>query len=335
MSKNKQNPTIKDIASLAGVSIGTVSNYLNNTTRISEHTTIAIEQAIRELGYQPNLTARSLRSQQTQSLGLVVPNISNPFFSEIARLVSQYAWQAGFQIFLCNSENDALREKTQLQTLYQRQVDGVIIIHSGSEQIAQMVAASSIPTIFIDRDLKNHYSIVSDNELGGSLSLQHLVEMGHSRIAMISGDKHVKNVQERLSGAYQVLQDYGLEVPAEYIIDGTQSLETGLQAKRLWQLPQPPTAIFTTNDVIAIGVWHSCLAHQIAVPQHISIIGFDNIQWSALTVPPLTTIAQDIDTICSLSIQMISDVVQEKVTLNQFIEYIKPSLIIRGSTQPP
>ncbi|MBC8100207.1 MAG: LacI family DNA-binding transcriptional regulator [Armatimonadetes bacterium] len=335
MTKNKQSPTIKDIANRAGVSVGTVSNYLNNTARISEQTSQAIEQVIQELGYQPNLTARSLRMQQTQSLGLVVPNISNPFFSEIARLVSQYAWQAGFQMFLCNSDNDAIREKTQLQTLYQRQVDGVIIIHSGIEQIASIVTAASTPTIFIDRHVHNHYSIVTDNELGGRLSLQHLIELGHRRIAIISGDKHVYNVQERLSGAYQVLNEYGIDLPAEYIIDGAQALETGLQAKQLWQLPEPPTAVFTSNDIIAIGVWHSCLAHQLAVPQQVSIIGYDNIQWSALTVPALTTIAQDISTICHRAIEMISDVMHAGKTLQASIEFVKPKLIVRGSTQPP
>lgn len=330
--RSKRTATIKDIARLAKVSVGTVSNYLNGTANVAEETSKQIEEAIQKLNFRPNMNARSLRSQRTLSFGLVVPNITNPFFSEIARLIEDYAWKAGYQIFLCDSDGNKNREEAQLETLYQRQIDGAIIIHTGNNALRHLVERWTIPTIFVDRHVKGHRSIVTDNEQGGILALQHLVELGHKRIGMIIGDNHVDNVQERLKGAYRVLNQHGIVVPDEYIIKGTQSLETGLEADSFWKLPQPPSAIFTTNDVIALGVWHSCLAHGIRIPEDLSLIGFDNIQWSALTVPPLTTIAQPIDEICSRAINLLKDVLNEKASLGNEIENIMPELIIRGST---
>jgi LacI family transcriptional regulator len=333
MSDIKQNPTIKDIAKLARVSVGTVSNYLNKTVPVSDKKSQLIEAAIRELGYQPNIAARNLRLQHTQTLGVIVPDISNPFFSEIANLITQYAWESEFQILLCNSSDDEVRQIAQLQTLYQRQVDGVLMIHSGGREIGEVAKQSTTPTIFIDRHIKGSHSIVTDNEMGGRLSMSHLVELGHRKIAIISGNKHIENVQERLAGAYQVLQDHGIVTPDEYVIHGDQSLETGLKADYFWQLPEPPTAIFTTNDVIALGVWQSYLKEHGAFSDEVSIIGFDNIQWSALLIPPLTTIAQPIDKICRLAIDTIVSVIHGKQSIQDQIEYIEPELIIRGSTR--
>lgn len=329
-----QRATIKDIAKRAQVSVGTVSNYLNGTAHVADETGRQIESAIRDLDYRPNINARSLRSKRTRSLGLVVPNISNPFFSEIARLIEGHAWEAGYQIFLCDSDGDGEREEAHLETLYQRRVDGVIIIHTGHKSLRKLVENWSIPTIFVDRHMRGHPSIVTDNELGGQMSMSHLIDCGHRRIAVIVGDGHIDNVQERLKGAYSILATHGIEVPPNYRIEGTQSLETGLEAHRLWDLPQIPTAVFTTNDVIALGVWHSCLARGLAVPTDVSLIGFDNIQWSALTVPPMTTVAQDIETMCSKAVAALDQAVNAGDSLGKAIELVPPSLIVRGSTGP-
>lgn len=329
---NNQKVTIKDIARLAKVSVGTVSNYLNGTAHVAEDTRQQIETVINQLNYHPNMNARSLRSKRTQSLGLLVPNISNPFFSEIARLIERYAWEAGYQIFLCDSDGDKEREEAHLETLYQRRVDGVIIIHTGNKSLRRLVENWSIPTIFVDRHLKGLPSIVSDNELGGKLSLEHLLSLGHVRVAIMAGDAHVDNVQERLKGAYDVLDQHGIEVPGDYRIEGTQSLETGIEAHRFWDLPEYPTAVFTTNDVIALGVWHSCLARGLRIPEDVSLIGFDNIQWSALTVPPLTTVAQDIEAICNGAVTALDKAINEQASLGSDTQLIQPQLLIRGST---
>ncbi len=327
-----QKATIKDIARMAQVSVGTVSNYLNGTAHVAESTRKQIEHAIQQMNYHPNMNARSLRSKRTQSLGLLVPNIRNPFFSEIARLIEGRAWEAGYQIFLCDSDGDKEREEAHLETLYQRRVDGVIVIHTGNKTLSDLVENWSIPTIFVDRHLIGHPSIATDNELGGQIALEHLVALGHTRIGFVIGDGHIDNVQERLQGAYRVLDGYKIEVPAEYIIEGTQSLETGLEAHRFWDLSEQPTAVFTTNDVIALGVWHSCLARGLVVPDAVSLIGFDNIQWSALTVPPLTTVAQDIETICRNAVTALDCAINDGTSLGNSIEFIPPKLVVRGST---
>ncbi|MEO0563279.1 MAG: substrate-binding domain-containing protein, partial [Chloroflexota bacterium] len=275
--------------------------------------------------------ARSLRSASTKTFGMVVPAITNPFFAEITNMIETYAWEAGYQIILCTS-NDPQREAEQLQTLFQRRIDGAIVIHAGTEP-ADFSREWSVPTIFVDRPVTDYPSIATDNMHGGKLAMQHLVEvLGHEQVAIMAGDAHIKNIQHRMAGAQDVLKAHSISAPESYVVHGTQALETGLMANRFWQLDNPPTAIFATNDIIAIGVWHSCIAANVRVPEDVSIIGYDNILWSSLMVPPLTTIAQPTDAICK---RAVADLVAatEGQDLQPVTIELKPNLIVRQSTK--
>jgi hypothetical protein len=153
--------------------------------------------------------------------------------------------------------------------------------------------ALPIRTVFLDRRVPGQASVTTDNQMGGRLAMEHLVGLGHRRIGIVAGDEHVANIQERLAGATGVLAEHGLTTPPELFISGPQAIETGRLADRYWRMNEPPTAVLTTNDVIALGVWQSCLANNVRIPDDLSLVGYDNIHWSELTVPPLTTVAQD------------------------------------------
>lgn len=330
--RTERSVTITDIARAAGVSIGTVSHYLNATAKVASPTAEAIRAAMDELNYQPNLNARSLRARTTHTLGLVLPNITNPFYTEVAALIGDQAAQHGYQLILCSSGEDERVEALHLQNLHQRRVDGALVVSTGKRTTPQPGARLPFPRVFVDRRVAGQPSVTTDNELGGRLALEHLVTLGHRRIGFIVGDEHVENIQQRLAGARHVLAEHGLDTAQEHVIRGTQSIETGQEAERFWRSDHPPTAIFTTNDVIALGVWRTCLAAGVRLPQDVSLIGFDNIGWSRLTVPPLTTVAQDVATMTRRALELVIDAIAG-TPLHDTTELITPSVVVRESTR--
>lgn len=331
-ASRRSSVTIADIAQAAGVSVGTVSHYLNKTANVSPATAEAVRAAIARLNYQPNLNARSLRVQATQSLGLVLPNLINPFWAELAALVGKRAWEVGYQLIVCSADDSEASEERHLESLHQRRVDGALVVVTGNSLLKGAAQRLPFPTLFIDRRVEGQPSVTTDNLLGGRLAMEHLVGLGHRRIGLIVGEEHVENIQERLAGARQVLEENGLGTRSEYLIRGSQSIETGRLAERWWELDRPPTGVFTTNDVIALGVWQSCLRAGVRIPEDVSLIGYDDIHWSQLTVPPLTTIAQDMSAVVGRGLERLLAATAEE-PLSDDSELIPPSLVVRESTR--
>jgi LacI family transcriptional regulator len=331
--------TIKDVARRAGVSVGTVSHHLTAAAPVAGATADRIDGAIADLGYRVDLGARGLRSRRTHSVGLVLPNISNPFYAEVARAVEHALWARGYQTFLCDASEDAAREQAHLDALLSRRVDGIILIRSGARPPPGAARErNGPPVIHLDRAAPGQPSITTDNRRGGALAARHLAELGHRRIAVLAGEPSLQNVRQRLEGFERELGLHGLALDPALVRSGPQALTLGRAAGELFQrgaaaAGPAPTAIFATNDVVAIGAWRTLLELGLRVPQDVSLVGFDDIEMSGLLVPALTTVRQDTLRLggeaAALLLRLLAgEPAPRRPTL------IPVELVIRGSTGP-
>jgi LacI family transcriptional regulator len=336
-------PTIKDVARAANVSVGTVSHYLNGTARVGPERAERIQRAIDELGYQVDLAARGLRVGATRTVGLIVPNISNPFFGEVARAIEHALTERGYQTFLCDSSDDPAREDAYLANLASRRVDGALVIYADERtKGAGRRRDDAVPIVFVDREVEDRPSVTSDNRLGGRLAARHLAELGHRRIAVMVGSPGVRNVQHRLTGFEEELASRGLSVLDGGVVRGGQTLALGSRVDELLALPEPPTAVFCTNDIVAVGAWQKLLSRGVRVPSDVSLIGFDDIELARTILPPLTTVAQDKQALGVRAVErLLASIPSGEADRSAspddapLTESIEPRLVVRESTAPP
>ena len=288
--------TIVDVARRAGVSTSTVSHVVNGTRFVSEAARARVEAAIQTLGYRPNGLARSLRRGQSHTLGLVLPDSANPYFAEIGRELETSAFEAGFSVVLCNSENDREKERLYVNVLVRNQVDGILLVATGdqSDSIPSLLDGK-LPLVMLDREAAKPGldSVMADNFEGGRLATRHLAALGHRRIGCVAGPPQVSTGAKRLAGYRRALQEAGLRIEGELIRSGDFHPESGWAAAwKLLPVPQPPTAIFACNDLKAM--WILRAAHELGrnVPRTLAVVGYDDIELSRYTVPSLTTVAQ-------------------------------------------
>lgn len=327
-------PTIKDVAKRAGVAPSTVSHFLTGRAPVSETTAARIKAAIDELGYRPNLTARNLRLSRTHTIGLVVANIANPFFAEIVRAIGHACQRLGYSLLLSDSDEDGEREAGLLQNLLQQRIDGLLVIHTGRRNdYARLTAGAPLPVVFVDREVAGRSFVVTDNHLGGVLAARHLWGLGHRRIGVLAGDPHVENVAQRLAGFKEELAAHGVPLGDRDLIAGSQTLATGRDVEFLLRRPDPPTAIFATNDIIALGAWRRLLELGRRVPEDISLVGYDNIEMTQWTLPPLTTVGQDKEELGRRAVRALIDA-QAGADREPETILVPPQLIVRRSTAP-
>ncbi len=329
--------TMLDVARAAGVALGTVSNHLNGSVHVSPKTAQKIDRAIARLGYRIHLGARSLRSQRTHTVGLILPSISNPFYAEVARAVENSLWERGYQMLLCYSSLDEDRERKHLDNLESRRVDGIFLIHSAKPP-RDRLKRMSVPVVCLDRVVDGQLSVTTDNVLGGRLAARHLVALGHKRIAVLAGQPTDSNVRDRLQGFMAVLEDQRDLRKPQVLTGPEQAIELGYQVGRLLEGgSHPPTAIFATNDIVAVGAWRSLLELGIRVPQDVSLIGYDDIEMTRLLIPPMTTVAQDKATMARDAAALLLEVLEggPKLAGERRMVRVPPRLIVRGSTSPP
>jgi len=327
--------TIKDVARHAGVAPSTVSHYFTGNAPVSDTTRARIERAVRELGYRPNAAARSLRLAQTRSIGLIVPNIANPFFAEIVQAVGYACQQVGYSLLLGDSSGDEGRERDLVANMLKQYIDGLLIIHAGRAPTPRLLKEEPpIPVVYVDREVDDRASVATDNYLGGRLAARHLAGLGHRRIGILAGDPHVKNVQQRLAGFEQELKAHRITVSKRHVIYGSQSFETGRDVQLLMVGPDAPTAIFATNDIIALGAWHKLNDMGLRIPDDVSLIGYDNIEMTQWTLPPLTTVEQDKRELGRQSVATLVKAIRDRELVPATI-HIPPRVVVRGSTAPP
>lgn len=326
--------TIADVARHAGVSVGSVSNYLAGTKRQTETTREAVRRAMDELGYEPNVNARSLRAQVTRTIGLVLPNIINPFFTDLAAVTERRAWERDYQVLLCSSLDDVETETRQVRSLHQRRVDGALIVATASSDYRDPARTTPFPAVFMDRQVANRTSVTTDNLLGGRLAAEHLVGLGHTRIGIAIGDPTLDNIQDRLTGFEQVLTEHGLVLDEHRRFAGPQSLETGSAAVSLWDRAEPPTAVFATNDIVALGLWRALTQRGLRVPEDVSLVGFDNLRWLDITGPALTTVRQDVDRLAGHALDLLFARIETgRSDTPPIRDLIEPTFVPRGSTR--
>ena len=290
--------TIKDIARLAGVSTATVSKVINRKDHeITEATRKKVMSIVRQYNYVPNRIASSMVTKKTHTIGLIIPDISNPFFPELARGVEDYASDLGYAVFLCNTDNDALKEQSYLEKLQEKMVDGIIIAASDHQRhVSKSLKGAQIPIVTVDRRINDFISqgaVESNNLLGAHEAVSYLLTKGLNKILYLSGPLNNKPSNERLQGYINALEDHNQEVKREMILDGSFTLDWGYSGtlKAMDQGLQFDS-IFCGNDLIAFGAIQALKLKGLRVPQDISVIGFDDISLAGIINPPLTTVKQ-------------------------------------------
>lgn len=331
---------LKDVAKRAGVSSTTVSLVLNqgSNSRISEKTRERILQAVKELGYQPNKTTQSLTPNIPPTIGLVITDITNPFFTDLAGVIENVASRYGYNIILCNTGQSLKKETEYLEVLWRRKVDGLIIAPvDDKESNIHEFLKRDIPVVFVDRYIEgaDTNAVVLDNIEGAYTATEYLLRLGHRRIGILSGLQSVKTGKDRLQGYLNALKAYNVPVDERLISDGMFSVDGGKSAiDRLLSLSPRPTAIFSTAGPMTVGALLEFKKRRIKVPEDISFISFDDNIWALLVEPPITVIAQPIPDIGKEAVQFVVQLIQGWGTDGNRKIVLKPQLIIRNSCIP-
>lgn len=288
--------TISDIAEKANVSTATVSRVLNNKSDVSDKTRRKIKKIIEEMDYNPSIIARGLSLNKTHTIGLIIPNITNPYFPEIAKAIENKAEKEGYSVVLYNTDNDYEKEMRILKIMQQKHVDGLIVsLTEKTKDYINKLFSKDFPIVQIDRKVIGLKcpSVITDNFLSGYKATKYLIDHGHREIAHIVGLADIQNSIDRLNGYKRALEDHNIELKDEYIVQGDQTIESGYKiGKKLLKLKSAPTAIFSANDLMVIGVYNAAKELSINIPSDISIIGHDNINISSIVNPAITTIDQ-------------------------------------------
>jgi LacI family transcriptional regulator len=329
--------TIKDISRLANVSTASVSKVVNGDYKsVSESTRDKILQIAKELNYKPNRLARSLVTNQTNILGLIVTDITNPYFSSLAKGVEDRAGSCGYNVILCNTDDNQAKEATYIDVLLEYNVAGVIITGMANPDSSQIqdIVKSKIPLVSIDRYVSpDTISVFLDSFRGTYLSTEYLIKKGHKKIAFISGDAALKLPNQRLNGYLQALRDYNMEEDKSIIKLGTYHMENGYETARSFLDNHADfTSIVCGNDLIAFGAIKAIKERGLSVPGDISVIGFDDIYLSSIFEPALTTIRQPIYDIGSYAVDVMIRLVKNEA-VNQKIKYFGPEIIERDSVR--
>ena len=303
-----QKYTMRDVARLAGASVATVSAVLNGTATVSERLTAKVCAAMKALDYHPDHVARSLRMGRTQVVGMVVPDLTNAFFPEVIQGVEDAARLEGYSVILCNSNEDPEQERRHLSTLFSRRVDGVLLACSDAAAAYDSLVRRRFPIVFVDRIPQgvSNAGVSTDNEDAGHRATRHLIDLGHNRIAFITGNLRHSPHTDRLNGFRKAMQERNLAVRAEYLRIGDQTIDTGYRSGLdLLRLPEPPTSIIASNSRILLGLMRSVKELHVRCPEEVSIVGFDDFPWTQHLTPPLTVLAQPAHEIGRKALQML------------------------------
>lgn len=329
---------IKDVAKLAGVSTATVSHVINNTRFVTPATKQKVQAVIEQLNYTPNAHARNLASGRSSSLGLIISDIANPFFPELVKSMQEQATAHGYDVILMNTNYDPARTASCVQRLIEQKVRGVAIMTSEMEpHLGERLTAKEVATVFLDLGAVGPHTsnIVVDYEKGIRQGVEHLLALGHRRIAYISGPPQMKSAARRRTAFARTMKKYQSSLhTAPLIFAGDLKVGGGQNAAReILRLAPLPTAIIAANDLMAIGALRELKNADLRVPADISLLGFDDILFAALADPPLTTIALPRAEIGRAAIQALIQTIAADGNLG--LEFkVKTHLVTRESTGP-
>jgi DNA-binding LacI/PurR family transcriptional regulator len=302
--------TIQDVARAAGVAASTVSRYLNGQLKVSPATEAKVLEAVADLGYVPNATARNLARGRSGVIGFVVPEISNPYFGAIADHVVEEVERHGRLVLLCSHRSQSVKQSSYIELLASGAIDGMLYLGSfrSNERLAVAIA-EGLPVVVVDEPIAGLPpvpTVVMDDYAGGYQATSYLVALGHRRIAFVSGPAELGSVQERYRGYLDALCKAGIETEGQVRLSGQFTEQFGVSAlPHLLAAAQPPTAAFVASDYIALGVISAAEAHGIAVPGDLSIVGFDDIRFSQYVRPRLTTVRSPLDRLAHLGVELL------------------------------
>jgi DNA-binding LacI/PurR family transcriptional regulator len=346
MTKRKK-ATLSDIAATIGVAPMTVSRVVNGTGYVSDETREKVMTAVRKMSYRPNGVARNLKRQRTDTVGLVLGDISNPYSTELANAVREVLSVRGYNLFICISEHSAKEDITAFESLVDHNVDGIIVATrsnaEGDEHLLEIVDGD-MPVVVVGRDF--HHDLVdfvsADNLTGGFEATRHLIDLGHRRIGFIGATLNNKGSLKRLQGYLNALEAHDIDIDERLItgrrdaaseVPGYSTERMGYEGmKRLLSLPKRPTAVFARNDFTAVGAMTAIKEAGLSIPKDLAIVGFDDIPLAVHTVPPLTTVRQPMRLQGQLAAEMLVSRIAGKEPRQRTERILNCELIIREST---
>ena len=330
---------MKDVAERAGVSLGTVSNVLNRPERVSAVNRAKVEQAMTDLGFVRNESARQLRAGRSNTIAYVMLDATNPFFTDVAQGIEDAAEQSDMSLFLCNSGNSPERELAYLQRLREQRVQGVLITPLKPDHpFLDELSRSGIPVVIVDRVRgdRSSCSVAVDDLLGGFLAMEHLLDHGHRNVAFVGGPHSIGQVRDRLTGAQQALQAAKrtdttltvIESEALTVAEGRSACE------RIAGTPKSsrPTAAFCANDLLALGLLQQCVSLGIRVPEDLAIVGYDDIEFAGAAAVPLTSVRQPRRELGRTAADLLLDEAENPEHQHQQVLFT-PVLVARASTR--
>ena len=329
---------IREIAKRARVSTATVSRAINRIPTVNPQLAKRVWNVIEELGYYPNTQARALVSGRSRIFGLIISDITNPFFPEIVQVFERIAVQHDYEIMLTSTENDPSQMETAVRRMIERRVEGVAIVTFGMEEVLlEDLKMRKVPLVFVDvGPARARVSNIRIDYLHGiRQAVQHLAALRHHRIAFISGPLHLKSAQARKQAFLASMEEIGLEANPALIVEGTHTIEGGIVAfGKLLQGPSRPTAVMCSNDMTAMGVLRKAYEEGIRIPSDLSVIGFDDIRLAQFVLPALTTVQMSQADLARLAFNALLAEVQRETPSPTGTEYIlKTHLVLRESTR--
>jgi LacI family transcriptional regulator len=330
--------TLRDVAARAGVSPMTVSRVINNSPRVTADTRRRVEAAIVELQYVPNRLARGLIRRKTGTLALLVPDLANPFFTLIVQAAEDVAWRAGYHVILCDTRAELEREREYLEDMVEFQVEGVLVapVSDRSRSNLRILARNNTPYALIDRSIAGFEAdlVQGDSVAGARRLVDHLIELGHRRIAAITETLEVSTSRERLQGYREALEAAGIEERAEYVVQASAvDARGGYEAAlRLFELEQPPAAIFAVNNIVAVGVVEAARERDVDIPGDLALVCFDDIEHVSRLYPFLTVMAQPAETFGTLAAQLVLDRIAGRVRERRRVVVLPADFVVRRSS---
>jgi len=330
--------SIRDVARRAGVSVGTVSNVLNRPDTVAPATVARVQRAIEDLGYVRNEAARRLRAGRSSSVGFIVLDVRNPFFTDLARGAEDEAMRRGLMILLGNSDEDIAREATYLDLFEEQRVHGLLISPYGdvAERLTRL-RERGIPAVLVDRRSpdESFSSVAVDDVAGGRMAAQHLVDIGRRRIAFVGGPRQIRQVSDRLEGARQIVEGTPGATLEEIPTAALTVIEGRKVGDQIMSRPadERPDAIFAANDLVATGILQAVVMRDArAVPEQIAIIGFDDIDFASASVVPLSSVRQPAQLMGRTALQILVEEAADPSLEPRHVTF-QPELVVRASTQ--
>ncbi len=333
--KGAKIATMVDVASRAGVSTSTVSHVINQTRYVSEEVTSRVHEAMEELNYQPNVVARSLRTRESRIIGVVVSDVTNPFFTASVRAIEDEAITHRYNIILCDTDEKPRREAEYLNILFNRRVDGLIVSPSleNADLIASMVE-SGTPIVLLDREIPGlDVDVVGcDNEGGAYEAVTHLIDCGHRRIGIIAGRLEVSTGAERMAGYERALREH--DIPIDEALTRSANFSRSLAYQKTTDLlksSDPPSALFVCNNTMTLGALAAMSELGLKVPDDVSVVGFDDTEWAALMDPPLTVVSQPVKELGTKATEILIRRIRAGSVKKTHKLTFAPELIVRAS----